>query len=94
VYVQCADATDNSAVTDEDAVSLCSFGSRADLHRLSDVPMPSWVAVGEPVHVVFSQGGSRTGYIQFVGTTEFAPGNWVGVELDAADGKFCIDECL
>ena len=68
-------------------MSLCSFGSRADLHRLSDAPMPSWVAVGEPVYVVFSQGGSRFGHIHYVGTTEFAPGNWVGVELDVADGE-------
>ena len=48
--------------------------------------MPSWIHVGEPVVVTVSQGGTRTGHIQFVGQTEFASGNWVGVELDSADG--------
>lgn len=66
---------------------MCSFGSRADLHRLSDVPLPAWVHVGEPVVVTVSQAGSRTGHIQFVGHTEFAAGVWVGVELDSAEGN-------
>ena len=72
---------------EEDTTSLCSFGSRADLHRLSEAPMPSWVRVGEPVIVTVSHGGTRTGSIQFVGLTEFAAGTWVGVELDSADGN-------
>jgi len=76
----------NNSLSEEDATSLCSFGSRADLHRLSESPMPSWIYVGEPVIVTVSQGGTRTGHIQFVGQTEFASGNWVGVELDSADG--------
>lgn len=75
---------------EEDTTSLCSFGSRADLHRLSEAPMPSWVRVGEPVFVSVSHGGSRTGHIQFLGPTEFAAGNWVGVELDSADGNSLI----
>ena len=68
-------------------MSICSFGSRADLHRLGEVPVPSWVQVGEPVIVLFSTGGSKNGTVQFVGQTEFASGNWVGVELETRDGE-------
>ena len=42
--------------------------------------------VGTPVQVLFSTGGSKTGLVQFTGTTDFAGGNWVGVALDTADG--------
>jgi len=77
----------NHSLNEEDTSSLYSFGSRADLHRLSEAPMPSWVRVGEPVVVTVTQGGTRTGHIQFVGLTEFASGNWIGVELDSADGN-------
>ena len=67
---------------------MCSFGSRADLHRLSDTaPLPSWVHVGQSVIVAVSQAGPRAGVIQFVGHTEFAAGIWVGVELESADGN-------
>ena len=37
--------------------------------------------------VVFT-GGTKSGVVQFVGPTEFAAGNWVGVELDTREGKF------
>ena len=77
----------NTSLSEEDETSQCSFGSRADLHRLSDAPMPSWIHVGEPVIVAVSQGGTRSGHIQFVGQTEFASGTWIGVELDSADGN-------
>ena len=73
-------------MVDEDTTSVCSFGSRADLHRVSDVPLPAWIRVGEPVVVTVSQAGPRTGLIQFVGHTEFAAGVWVGVDLDSSDG--------
>ena len=75
--------TDN----EDDTMSICSFGSRADLHRLGESPVPSWIQIGEPVLVLFSQGGSKPGIVQFIGNTEFATGNWIGVELDTPDGK-------
>ena len=31
--------------------------------------------------------GGRAGTLRFVGTTEFAKGEWAGVELDEASGK-------
>ena len=77
----------HNSLIEEDTTSVCSFGSRADLHRLSEVPMPAWVHVGEVVTVAVSQGGTRSGHIQFVGQTEFASGVWVGVELDTPDGN-------
>ncbi len=71
----------------EDTMSMCSFGSRADLHRIGDTPVPSWVQIGEPVIVLQSSGGSKNGTVQFIGTTEFAAGNWVGVSLETRDGN-------
>lgn len=70
----------------EDAMSLYSFGSRADLHRVGDSPVPSWVQKGEPVIVLSSTGAQKSGTVQFIGQTEFASGPWVGVELDLAEG--------
>ena len=74
--------------SDEDSLSVCSFGSRADLNRLGEAPVPSWIQVAVPVQVLFSTGGSKTGTVQFIGQTEFASGNWIGVELDQAEGRF------
>ena len=31
--------------------------------------------------------GYKLGIVKFIGTTEFAPGEWVGVALDKAHGK-------
>ena len=76
-----------SSDNEEDSMSICSFGSRADLNRLGESPVPAWVKVGESAVVLFSQGPSRSGTVQFVGQTEFAAGNWVGVELDTPDGR-------
>ena len=68
-------------------MSMCSFGSRADLYRLGETPVPSWITVSEPVTVLFSNSGSKPGTVQFVGQTEFASGNWVGVALDQPEGE-------
>lgn len=68
-------------------MSVCSFGSRADLDRLSEVPLPSWIQVGESVLVTSSKSATKmTGVVQFVGNVEFASGPWVGVELDLPEG--------
>ena len=32
-------------------------------------------------------GGSKPGTVRYIGETKFAPGEWAGVELDAALGK-------
>ncbi|CAG9135930.1 unnamed protein product [Plutella xylostella] len=45
---------------------------------------PDWLTLGESVHLRLT---SSTGIVAYIGTTHFAPGLWVGVELDAPTGK-------
>lgn len=46
-------------------------------------PVPAGdIAVGAYVEVTAGRG-----YVRFAGATQFAPGKWVGVELDKANGK-------
>lgn len=71
----------------DDSLSTCSFGSRADLDRLQEVPVPSWIVIGESVIVTPSKGSQKTGVVQFIGSVEFAAGPWIGVELDLPEGK-------
>ncbi|GFN88020.1 kinesin-like protein kif13a [Plakobranchus ocellatus] len=72
----------------EDAMSECSFGSRADLDRLLEGPAPAWIQPGQPASVASSRGGPpKSGLIRFVGPVEFASGPWVGMELDLPEGK-------
>lgn len=44
------------------------------------------VRMGDRV-IVSSSRGSKAGTLRFVGTTDFAPGMWAGVELDDPLGK-------
>lgn len=37
--------------------------------------------------IVSSSQGSKTGVLRYLGITEFAPGEWCGVELDEPVGK-------
>ena len=61
--------------TDASTTSLSSMVSqRGDLK------------IGDRVIVSSSQ-GSKTGVLRYLGTTEFAAGEWCGVELDDAVGK-------
>ncbi|GAB1598063.1 KIF13A isoform X15, partial [Argonauta hians] len=71
----------------EDSMSLCSFGSRADLERLHEGPLPTWIQLGEGVIITSSKGYSKPGVVQFIGNVHFASGTWIGVELDNPEGK-------
>lgn len=37
--------------------------------------------------IIKSSQGSKVGTLRYIGTTEFANGEWVGVELDEPRGK-------
>ncbi|XP_059167567.1 kinesin-like protein KIF13A isoform X3 [Physella acuta] len=80
-------SSDEFLTVGDDAMSECSFGSRADLDRLHEGPVPTWIQDGENVTVTSSRGFPKTGIIRFVGTVQFANGVWVGVELDQPEGK-------
>lgn len=45
-----------------------------------------WSA-GRPEPSITALSLSQTGTLRFCGTTEFASGQWVGVELDEPEGK-------
>ncbi|KAL1914447.1 uncharacterized protein VTP21DRAFT_8899 [Calcarisporiella thermophila] len=55
---------------------------RASLVGQTSTQLPPQFTIGKRVEV---QG--KQGTIRYVGTTSFAPGNWVGVELDEPAGK-------
>lgn len=65
----------------EDRESSC--GSRIDLNKISDIPIPEWVVLGESVLI---RPYNSSGVIAYIGGTEFATGTWIGVELDAPKG--------
>ncbi|CAH1979369.1 unnamed protein product [Acanthoscelides obtectus] len=61
-----------------------SFGSRPDLTKIHDVPVPDWVTLGESVRI---RPSNASGVVAYIGETDFASGTWIGVELDAPKGK-------
>lgn len=34
-------------------------------------------------------GGFKMGVVKYIGETEFAPGEWIGVALDKPSGEYC-----
>lgn len=46
--------------------------------------VPEWLVLGESVHIRLT---SSTGVVAYLGPAHFAPGTWVGVELDTPTGE-------
>lgn len=63
---------------------LENFGSKPDLTKFSDIPVPEWVVLGESVLI---RPYNSSGVVAYIGDTEFAFGTWIGVELDAPKGN-------
>lgn len=61
-----------------------NFGSRPDLTKFVDIPLPDWVVIGESVLI---RPYNSSGVVAYIGGTEFAAGTWIGVELDAPKGN-------
>lgn len=56
--------------------------SRTDLSRSEQI-LPEWVTLGESVHIRLT---NSTGVVAYIGPAHFAPGIWIGVELDTPTG--------
>ncbi|XP_045131033.1 kinesin-like protein KIF13B isoform X11 [Portunus trituberculatus] len=60
----------------------------ADFDKTSNskplAPLPDWCEVGESIQI---RPYNYSGVVAYVGHTEFAPGTWIGVELDVPMGK-------
>lgn len=50
-------------------------------------PLPDWCEVGESIQI---RPYNYSGVIAYIGHTDFAPGTWIGVELDVPMGKAFI----
>lgn len=84
-HISNEDGLDNSVDKTEGSEDGDNFGSRPDLTKLVDVPVPEWVVLGESVLI---RPYNCSGVVAYIGGTEFAAGTWVGVELDAPKGNF------
>lgn len=62
--------------------SISSSGD--EIEPVKEVALPEWVCLGESVQI---RPYNSTGVIAYIGPTSFAPGTWVGVDLDAPIGK-------
>ena len=58
-----------------------------DEERSHDDALPDWLAEGAYVTV----GSNKAGTVRYVGTTQFAEGVWVGVELDTPVGRCTVE---
>uniref|UniRef100_A0A668AUQ5 Kinesin family member 13B n=1 Tax=Myripristis murdjan TaxID=586833 RepID=A0A668AUQ5_9TELE len=75
----------NSVTTDNSSVQrlVNSGGGRGESLESLDNELPDWLIEGAYVTV----GTNKAGIVRYVGTTEFAEGVWVGVELETPAGK-------
>ena len=70
-------------MNDNRNISTESLDDTEQSDKVND-DLPDWMKVGESVQVKLS---NLSGVIAYVGTTQFANGTWVGLELDTSQGK-------
>ena len=73
------------------ASSLKSFASSLSAVATAEANNQPSCTVGEKV-MVDTPSGFKFGKVKFVGSTEFAAGEWIGVALERPNGKFVV--CL
>uniref|UniRef100_A0A0X3NS26 CAP-Gly domain-containing protein n=1 Tax=Schistocephalus solidus TaxID=70667 RepID=A0A0X3NS26_SCHSO len=63
--------------------AVSAAGQRRSSDNVDSPTIPQGLRLGDRVQV----SGGRLGVIRYIGPTDFASGEWVGVELDEASGK-------
>ncbi|XP_066905264.1 kinesin-like protein KIF13A isoform X5 [Halyomorpha halys] len=67
-----------------ESISSSGGNTEDETETIKEAPLPDWVCLGESVQI---RPYNSTGVIAYIGPTSFAPGTWVGVDLDAPIGK-------
>ena len=67
-----------------DSSASCTSSTNTASGNESTLSLPEWMTIGE--HILLRR-TNYSGTIAFIGTTEFASGVWIGIELDAPLGK-------
>ncbi|XP_042236957.1 kinesin-like protein KIF13A isoform X3 [Homarus americanus] len=83
-------AQSHSAMTDSQIMNGSSSSECVDdverppISTKPLAPLPDWCEVGESIQI---RPYNYSGVVAYIGHTEFAPGTWIGVELDVPMGK-------
>lgn len=72
-------------------LTLFGLPDESDTRPVKEEALPEWVCVGESVLI---RPSNASGVIAFLGPTQFAPGVWIGVDLDAPTGELNKLCCL
>jgi hypothetical protein len=83
----------NRADSDQSIASTITNSSQITSNRLKqkeveeEEELPEWLV--QDVHVIVSTNSvlNKPGRVRYIGPTKFAPGTWIGVELEQAFGK-------
>lgn len=73
-----------SSSSDENLSANTASDEALDVSSTADWTAPAWLVLGESVMI---SPYNKTGVVSFLGSTQFSPGLWVGVELDTPTGR-------